>query len=123
MNYEEDKATGGGWWVCSPTALVPAISSVTFSNLPHTTDQVTIGRLRKRIKKIQTQRDKLASQLQHYREVLNNNPHLEAGYRRDMDYRKLEQERAGLQVRVFEQSQLINECLKKIKLLEKTKNE
>lgn len=77
------------------------------SDLAPSADQVTIGRLRKKITKLLQQRDNFAKQLTHYQHVLSMQPHLTTRYEA---YEKLKAERErvkALEKRVKEQELLI----------------
>ena len=74
--------------------------------------QVVIGRLRKRIAKLQQQRDAAREENVLYRRILNLHPHLETRFE---TYAEIQQKRAyveSLERRVREQEKLIEMMMK-----------
>lgn len=75
---------------------------------PRPTDaEVTIARLRKRITKLQEQRDSYKKQLEHYKIVVGGDWHIERRYNSFHDMKNERQRVRDLETRVKEQEELI----------------
>ena len=81
-------------------------------------EQVIIGRLQKKLNKMQDQRDKARKDLEYYAKVISLQPYLETRYK-NYEERVAERERIkGLDARVKEQAALIHQLQKEIARLE-----
>ena len=69
--------------------------------------EVTIGRLKKRISKLQEQRDSYKKQLEHYKVVVGSDWRIEQRYNRFQDVKNEHQRVRALETRVKEQEELI----------------
>lgn len=69
--------------------------------------EVTIGRLKKRIAKLQHQRDGYHKQLAHYKVVVGNDWHIEHRYKKYQDWIDENKRVRALEARVKEQEELI----------------
>lgn len=72
-----------------------------------TESEVTIGRLKKRIAKLQEQRDSYKKQLEHYKIVLDTHPWIERKHRTYTEGIAERQRVRDLETRVKEQEELI----------------
>jgi flagellar biosynthesis chaperone FliJ len=72
---------------------------------------VTVGRLQKRIAKLQQQRDHFRHQCEVYREVMQMHPHLEYSHKRWAEERAERERVRGLEDRIKEQAALIKQLL------------
>jgi exonuclease III len=69
--------------------------------------EVTIGRLKKRISKLQEQRDSYKKQLEHYKIVVGGDWNIERRYNKYQDMKNELQRVRDLETRVKEQEELI----------------
>jgi hypothetical protein len=72
-----------------------------------TESEVTIGRLKKRISKLQEQRDSYKKQLEHYKIVVGGDWHIERRYNKFQDVKNEQQRVRDMETRLKEQEELI----------------
>ena len=79
-------------------------------------DQITIGRLKKKIEKLKNQRDSYKKKYEHYKLVFNESPYVESRYNRYMAFientKTLKADMKQLEARCKEQAMLIDELSK-----------
>ena len=73
---------------------------------------VTIGRLRRRIDRLKTQRDYFLDQVAHYQKILRDAPFIERQWERHQERVRDSRRLKELEVRVQEQSALIERLMK-----------
>ena len=83
------------------------VSNFDKAQLPADKQQVVIGRLRKKLAKVQAQRDHFRDQLKHYVEVVKAHPVLEHRHRKYTEFCKERAERLAKDKRLEEQALLI----------------
>ena len=74
---------------------------------PQSRDQVIIGRLRKKIKRLIKQREHHKQQHEHYATVISIQPHLESRYNRYTEYKEEQARAKEMEQRLKEQEMLI----------------
>lgn len=77
------------------------------NELNPTESEVTIGRLKKRICKLQDQRDSYKKEMEHYKKVVGSDWRIEHRYNKYQDWIDENKRVRGLEARVKEQAELI----------------
>lgn len=77
------------------------------NELTPTKSEVAIGRLKKKIAKLQNQRDGYKKDLEHYKKVVGSDWHIEHRYNKYQAWLEERKRVSGLEARVKEQEELI----------------